>query len=42
LGENEKAEENYNKFLALWLNADPDISEVNDAKRRLLDFNREP
>jgi serine/threonine protein kinase/Tfp pilus assembly protein PilF len=41
-GENEKAEENYNKFLALWLNADPDISEVNDAKRRLLDFNREP
>jgi len=41
-GENEKAEDNYNRFLALWLNADSGISEVNDAKRRLLDFNREP
>jgi serine/threonine protein kinase/predicted Zn-dependent protease len=42
LGSNEKAEENYNKFLALWFDADSGIPEVNDAKRRLLNFNRTP
>ncbi len=42
LGNNAKAEENYNKFLALWFNADPGISEVNDAKNRLTRLNRTP
>ncbi len=42
LGENTKAEENYNKFLALWFNADPGFSEVGDAKMRVSALNREP
>ncbi len=42
LGEDANAEENYNKFLALWFNADPGISEVNDAKSRLSRLNRKP
>ncbi len=42
LGENAKAEENYNKFLALWFNADSGVSEVGDAKRRVSELNREP
>jgi serine/threonine protein kinase/Tfp pilus assembly protein PilF len=42
MGEEEKAEENYNKFLALWFDADSGIPEVDDAKRRLMDFNRAP
>ncbi len=42
MGESERAEENYNKFLALWFDADSGIPEVNDAKRRLLNFNRTP
>jgi tetratricopeptide (TPR) repeat protein len=37
---NVKAEENYNKFLALWFNADSNISEVADAQRRLTGLNR--
>jgi tetratricopeptide (TPR) repeat protein len=37
---NAKAEENYNKFLALWFNADTNISEVSDAQRRLTGLNR--
>jgi tetratricopeptide (TPR) repeat protein len=39
---NAKAEDNYNKFLALWFNADASISEVSDAQRRLTGLNREP
>jgi serine/threonine protein kinase/Tfp pilus assembly protein PilF len=42
LGDSAKAEENYNTFLALWFDADSGIPEVNDAKRRLLNFNRSP
>jgi tetratricopeptide (TPR) repeat protein len=42
LGNNAKAEDNYNKFLALWFNADKNISEVSDAKRRLSRLNRKP
>jgi len=42
LGDNAKAEDNYNKFLALWFNADANISEVSDAKRRLSGLNRKP
>jgi len=34
-GITEKAGENYRKFLDLWKDADPGISEVEDAKRRL-------
>jgi len=40
MGDNAKAEDNYNKFLALWFNADANISEVSDAKRRLSGINR--
>ena len=40
LKQNDKAEDNYNKFLALWFNADANISEVSDAKRRLSRLNR--
>jgi serine/threonine protein kinase/Tfp pilus assembly protein PilF len=40
LGDNAKAEHNYNRFLALWFNADANISEVSDAKRRLSGLNR--
>jgi tetratricopeptide (TPR) repeat protein len=42
LGNNAKAEDNYNKFLALWFNADANISEVGDAQRRLSGLNRKP
>jgi tetratricopeptide (TPR) repeat protein/tRNA A-37 threonylcarbamoyl transferase component Bud32 len=42
MGDSGKAEINYNKFLALWFDADSRIPEVNDAKRRLLEFNRAP
>ena len=42
MGDNAKAEDNYNKFLALWFNADANISEVSDAKRRLSGLNRKP
>jgi serine/threonine protein kinase/Tfp pilus assembly protein PilF len=40
MGNNAKAEENYNKFLALWFNADSNISEVGDAQKRLSGLNR--
>jgi serine/threonine protein kinase/Tfp pilus assembly protein PilF len=42
MGDKTRAEQNYNKFLALWFNADTDIPEVGDAKRRLSDLNRKP
>ncbi len=42
LGDKTKAEDNYNKFLALWFNADANISEVGDAQRRLSGLNRLP
>ncbi len=40
MGNNTKAEESYNKFLALWFNADSNFSEVSDAQRRLSGLNR--
>jgi tetratricopeptide (TPR) repeat protein len=40
MGDNAKAEDNYNKFLALWFNADSNIPEVSDAQRRLSGLNR--
>jgi serine/threonine protein kinase/Flp pilus assembly protein TadD len=40
MGDKTKAENNYNKFLALWFNADSNISEVSDAQRRLTGLNR--
>jgi tetratricopeptide (TPR) repeat protein len=42
LRDNAKAEDNYNKFLALWFNADTGISEVGDAQKRLSGLNRMP
>jgi len=42
MGDKARAEENYNKFIALWFNADSNISEVRDAKRRLSGLNRKP
>jgi len=42
LRENQEAEKNYNKFLALWFNADSSFSEVSDAQRRLTGLNRKP
>jgi hypothetical protein len=42
MGDKTKAEDNYNKFLALWFNADANISEVGDAQRRLSGLNRLP
>jgi len=42
LKDNAKAEDNYNKFLALWFNADSNIPEVSDVKRRLSGLNRKP
>jgi len=30
-----KAIEHYEKFLTLWKNADPDITEVGDARKRV-------
>ena len=42
LGDNVKAEENYNKFLALWFNADANNSKVSDAQRRLSGINKKP
>jgi serine/threonine protein kinase/Tfp pilus assembly protein PilF len=38
--DNAKAEQNYNKFLVLWFNADSNVSEVSDAQRRLSSLNR--
>jgi serine/threonine protein kinase/Tfp pilus assembly protein PilF len=38
-GEEIGAKQNYEKFLALWENADPSISEFQDAKQRLSNFN---
>jgi len=34
-GNTAKAEEHYDKFLELWKDADPDIHEVKDARKRL-------
>jgi len=34
-GQKEKAIENYEKFLEFWKDADPGITEVEDAKKRL-------
>ena len=42
MGDKTKAEDNYNKFMTLWLSADPGISEVDDAQRRLSGLNRKP
>ena len=35
LGDTAKAIKHYEKFLVLWKDADPDIAEVEDAKKRL-------
>jgi tetratricopeptide (TPR) repeat protein len=40
--DNSRAETNFNKFLALWFNADSNINEVGDAQRRLSGLNRTP
>ena len=40
--QDQKAENNYNKFIALWLSADAGISEVSDAQKRLSGLNRLP
>jgi tetratricopeptide (TPR) repeat protein len=40
MGDKTRAEDNYNRFLALWFNADANISEVGDAQRRLSGLNR--
>jgi tetratricopeptide (TPR) repeat protein len=42
MGDKTKAEDNYNKFMTLWLSADPGFSEVGDAQRRLSGLNRKP
>ncbi len=34
-GDATKATEHYEKFLALWKDADPGIAEVDDARKRL-------
>ena len=36
-----KAIENYEKFLDLWKNADPEFTEVEDAKKRLSELKLE-
>jgi hypothetical protein len=41
-GEKVKALENYKKFLHLWQEADPDIPEVIEAKKRLSELQNEP
>jgi uncharacterized protein with GYD domain len=41
MGNAEKAIENYEKFLELWKNADPGISEVKDAQKRFSSLKRE-
>ncbi|UCE22740.1 MAG: tetratricopeptide repeat protein, partial [Candidatus Aminicenantes bacterium] len=41
-GNRGKAIENYEKFLDLWKNADPDIPEVEDAKKRLGTLKKSP
>jgi hypothetical protein len=35
-GEKEPAIANYEKFLEVWKDADPDIPEIEDAKKRLM------
>jgi len=40
LGNTAKALENYEKFLSLWKDADPNIAEVEDAKKRLAGLKR--
>lgn len=37
-GDTVKAKENYEKFLELWKDADPGLSEVEDARTRLMSF----
>jgi tetratricopeptide (TPR) repeat protein len=37
-GNKPKAIENYEKFLELWKDADPSISEVEDARKRLAEL----
>jgi len=38
-GNTSKAIENYEKFLTLWQFADPGLTEVDDAKKRLAGLN---
>ena len=40
MGDNTKAVENYEKFLDLWGDADPEFTEVDDAKKRLAALKR--
>jgi tetratricopeptide (TPR) repeat protein len=42
MGKKAEAIEHYEKFLELWKDADPDIAEVKDAKKRLEALKKSP